>query len=387
MTNRLKVFHIVFSLDSGGLENGVVNLCNSLDRDRFAPSICVFQGGGALESRVDANRVDILEVKRCCRYDPTLPFRLAKAIHQSGAHIVHTHSWGTLVEGFGGAKMSRTPVVIHGEHGLLEARPRNIPIQRWLWSKADSVTAVAEELAERMVKVVRFPRMRINVIHNGVDTERFRPIENCESTLRAKYGLPATGVILGMVARLAPVKNHAGVFHAVARLIEQGIDTDLMVAGDGPLWESLHQLARELHIHERVHFLGNVNPIEEVYRTIDVFILNSQSEGMSNTILEAMASGLPVVATAVGANPQLICDRETGYLVKVNDVESLCRVIGELVGDFRLRTTMGQKGRLRAEVHYSVKRMVQDYSNLYIDLAQKSKLNGFSHKRLSKNKL
>jgi glycosyltransferase involved in cell wall biosynthesis len=275
--------------------------------------------------------------------------------------------------------MSQTPIIIHGEHGLLEERSRNIPIQRWLWSRADRVTAVAEELAERMVKVVRFPRARINVIHNGVDTERFRLIENSKASMRARFKLPATGFILGMVARLVPVKNHAGVFHAIARLHEQGIETDLVVAGDGPLCEPLHQMARELRIHERVHFLGNVNSIEEVFCAIDVFVLNSQSEGMSNTILEAMASGLPVVATAVGANPQLVCDRETGYLIKVNDVESLCRAIGELAGDFRLRTTMGQKGRLRAEVHYSVKRMVQDYSDLYMGLAQKSKLNGSFH--------
>jgi sugar transferase (PEP-CTERM/EpsH1 system associated) len=380
MPNRLKILHIVFSLDSGGLENGVVNLCNSMDCDRFAPSICVFQGGGALESRVDTNRVDLFEVKRYWRYDPTLPFRLAKAIHHSGAHIVHTHSWGTLVEGLGGAIMSRAPVVIHGEHGLLEERSRNISIQRWLWSRADSVTAVAEELAERMAKVVRFPRARINVIHNGVDTKRFRPIEHGKASIRERFKLPTTGLIMGMVARLVPVKNHAGILHALVRLHTQGIDTDLVVAGDGPLCEPLHQLARTLRIHERVHFLGNVNSIEEVYQAIDIFVLNSQSEGMSNTILEAMASGLPVVATAVGANPQLVGDRETGYLVKINDVESLCRAIGELAGNFHLRTTMGQKGRLRAEDQYSVKRMVQDYSDLYMGLAQKSKLNGFLHK-------
>jgi sugar transferase (PEP-CTERM/EpsH1 system associated) len=375
MSRRLKVLHIVFKLGAGGLENGVVNLCNYLDHDRFAPSICVFHGGGNLESRVDTSRVDLFEIKQYWCYDATLPFRVAKEIHRRKFDIVHTHSWGTLVEGLGGALMAKTPIVIHGEHGLLEKRSRSILLQRWLWSKADVVIAVAEELAERIAKVVGFPRTRIHVIPNGVDTQRFQPAENGRGLQRLQFGLPPTKVLLGMVARLVSVKNHLGVFHALAQLRSQGIDASLVLAGDGPLQEFLYHTAQNLHLSDYVHFLGAVMNIEKVYQAIDIFVLNSTSEGMSNTILEAMACGLPVVATDVGANPQLVCDGQSGILVKSEDTNSLSQALCTLIKDAQLRNQMGEKGRCRVETNFSIKRMVQNYADFYIELSKAAKLN------------
>lgn len=375
MPERLKVLHIVFNLGAGGLENGVVNLCNLLDADHFEPSICVFEGGGAWESRVDANRVDLFEAKRYWRYDPTLPFRLAKEIHRRGFHIVHTHSWGTLVEGVTGALMSHTPIIIHGEHGLLEKRTRNIPLQRWLWSKTDAVIAVAEELAERIARVVGFPRARVHVIPNGVDTQRFRPVENGKVKQRTHFGLPLNKLLLGMVARLESVKNHLGVLHALAQLRSQGIDAELVLAGDGPSREALYRAVQNLHLNDCVHFLGTVMTIEEIYQAIDIFILNSKSEGMSNTILEAMACGLPIVATDVGANPQLVCDGQCGILVKSEDTNALCNMLGKLVENAPLRHMMGKNGRSRVESNFSIERMVQDYADFYIKLSKAAKLN------------
>jgi L-malate glycosyltransferase len=375
MRRRLKVLHIVFKLGTGGLENGVVNLCNSLDCDRFSPSICVFHGGGDLESRVDSSRVDLFEVKQYWYYDATLPFRLAREIRRRKFDIVHTHSWGTLVEGVGGALMAKTPIIVHGEHGLLEKRLRNLVVQRWLWSKADKVLAVGEELAERISAEVGFPRSRVHVIPNGVDTQRFRPTLNGKVSQRERFGLPSTKLLLGMVARLVSVKNHLGVLHSLAQLRSQGIDAHLVMAGEGPLQEFLYQTAQNMHLGNYVHFLGTVMNIEEVYQAIDIFILNSKSEGMSNTILEAMACGLPVVATDVGANPQLVCDNQSGLLVKSEDIDSLCQALCKLINDTQLRNQMGKKGRCLVETNFSMKRMVDNYTDFYTELLNVAKLN------------
>ncbi|MBI2827570.1 MAG: glycosyltransferase [Planctomycetia bacterium] len=368
-SRRLRVLHLVFSLDSGGLENGVVNLCNRLDPQRFAPAICTFSAGGALESRVDRNRVELCGVERRWNNDPTLPLRLARQLRRRHVELLHTHSWGTLIEGMVAARLARVPRIVHGEHGVLDSHRRHVLLQRWFWSRADQLLAVSSPLADCMANLVGLPRERIEVVANGVDTDRFQPAGNRRAEERAAFGLPSGGLLLGMVARLVPVKNHAGVLEVVARLRSQGLEVALALAGDGPLRDELAQLARELKIADRVHFLGDVARVERFYQAIDVFILNSHSEGMSNTILEAMACGLPIVATSVGSNAEIIVARRTGMLVAKDNVVELAAALNELVGAAALREALGTAARQRAKEEYSVDRMVGRYEQIYEQLA------------------
>ncbi|MCC6127009.1 MAG: glycosyltransferase [Pirellulales bacterium] len=371
---RLNVMHAVYSLETGGLENGVVNLCNRLNPERFAPSICVFRSGGALESRVDARRVKLAAAKSWMGIDPTLPFRLAWHLRRLRIDILHTHSWGTLVEGWAAAKMARTPIVIHGEHGVMEERPRNVMIQRWLWSKVRQVAAVSAPLADRMAQVVNFPRNRIQVIPNGVDTERFRPCRERRSEWRRDFDLPEAEFTVGMVARLVPVKNHLGMLQALALLKERGENAVLAIAGSGPLRESLQAAARDLNICDRVRFLGDIPQIERFLNALDAFVLNSVSEGMSNTVLEAMACGLPVVATAVGSNSLLLDEGKAGCLIPAENAEALARNLEQLMRDRPLREELGRIARVRVEKHFSIDRMVRDYEELYLRTAIESTL-------------
>jgi L-malate glycosyltransferase len=363
---RLKVMHLVHGLNTGGLENGVVNLCNRLDTSQFAPAICVLKHGEALESRVDSNRVELFEVKRYFGNDPSLPFRLAWQMKRRQIEILHTHSWVTLVEGMAAAKMARVRTVIHGEHGTMEERPRNVRVQRWLWPRAAQITAVSASLADRMAQIVGFSRDRIQVIPNGVDTDRFRPLEIGAGCLRQQLGLPSQSLLIGMVARLVPVKNHAGVFRALASLRAANVEADLALAGNGPLREELQQLARDLQIQTHVHFLGDIDNVECLLNAIDVFVLNSHSEGMSNTILEAMACSIPVVATLVGSNSELVAEGESGYLVPPDNHIALSQALVELAKYPELRRSMRKTARLQIERQFSIQRMVQGYTDLYL---------------------
>ena len=155
-TNRLRVLHLVFSLDTGGLENGVVNLCNRLDSERFAASICTFSAGGALESRLTTERVKLFNTARWWRHDFALPLRLAKFLRAHPVDILHTHSWGTLVEGVLAARLAGVPIVVHGEHGVLQDKFRHRIAQRWLWAGVDQLLAVSSPLADRMSTLVDF---------------------------------------------------------------------------------------------------------------------------------------------------------------------------------------------------------------------------------------
>jgi len=360
---------VVSSLGAGGMENGVVNLCNRLDTARFAPSICVLRAGGALEARVDTKRVRLVVAERRFGNDPKVPFQLATHLRRHRIDIVHTHAWGTLVEGFVAAKLAGVPVLIHGEHGTIETRWRNLLVQRWLWRNVDQVTAVSSALAAQLVKTATLPSKRIHVINNGVDTERFRPLGVAKDILRKRFGLPVEGLLVTMVARLIPLKDHAGVMHAVAKLRGEGVDVRLAFAGDGPMASELEQLAAVLSIADRVHFMGRIDSVAELLNAADIFVSNSHREGMSNTVLEGMACGLPVVATRVGANPDLLDEGTAGLLVPPRRSDCLALALRELAKDSLRRQFLAQAALRRARDRFSILAMLESYSHLYYELA------------------
>ncbi len=370
MTERLNLMHLVWALDAAGMENGVINLSHRLPRDQFASSICTFQSGGSAEARVDQTRVKLVHRKRHSSYDPSLPLRLASLLRREQVDILHTHNWVTFREGLVAAKLAGVPVVVHGEHGKVRERPRQIFVQRWGWRHVDCVLAVSEALADRMADRIGFPRERIQVISNGVDLDRFHPPTRAKQETRRQLGLPAEGLMLGMVARFVPFKDHAGVLRAVAQLRADDVELHLALAGDGPLRDELAELAGRLAISDRVHFLGELAAVETLLHGLDVLVSNSScNEGMSNAILEAMACGVPVIATRVAASPELLDDGQVGPLVSPANVEELVAAIRQLAGDTELRETLSQQVRRRVERHYSIPAMVDSYRSLYLELS------------------
>lgn len=215
--------------------------------------------------------------------------------------------------------------------------------------------AVRESLVEAGVDSAK-----ICTIYNGVDLSQFR--ESTGAGIRKELGVPADAVVLGMVANLTPVKDHASVLDALALLHQQGRPAQLVLAGEGELEEALRRRAREAHLEAFVHFLGRRTDIPDVLHAIDIFVLASRTEGLSNALLEAMAAGKPVVATNVGGNPEVVLDEATGFLVAPGDAMALSSAIEKLYSDARLRSTMGSAARRRVADAFSVERMVGDYA-------------------------
>jgi glycosyltransferase involved in cell wall biosynthesis len=221
-----------------------------------------------------------------------------------------------------------------------------------------------------MTRIIGFPRDYIQVIPNGVDTGRFRPLDTPNHESRRQFGLPPGGLVMGMVARFVPFKNHAGMFHALATMREAKIDVRLALAGDGPLCDKLKQLARQLGIATRVHFLGEVERVETLYRALDIVVSNSSHhEGMSNSVLEAMASGVPVLATRVAASAELLDEGNAGLLVPPRDTSALVAALRQLIDRPDLRRSLSRAGRQRVEQHYTLSSVVESYRRLYLELA------------------
>ena len=218
---------------------------------------------------------------------------------------------------------------------------------------------------------VEFPPDRIQTIHNGVELSRFQG-RITRDAARQELALPTDKPIVGAVGRLVPVKDHACLVEAVALLGREGLQPMLVIAGDGPLRGATEERASALGIEHQVRLLGHRNDIERVLAALDVFVLPSRSEGLNNTILEAMAAGLPVLATRVGGADEMVVDGATGLLVEAGAPEKLATALRRLLSDPAMAATMGRAGRARAEMDFDLARTVLKYERLYTDLARAS---------------
>ncbi len=357
---------LVWNLGMGGLEKLAIDICSHLPQDQFSASICVLQSGGAMESRVDSNVTDLLCIRQCCGNDPTVPFRLARLLRRRQIDVLHSHSWGTLLEGIFAARLAGVPAVIHSEHSTTDRRRRRIIGQRVGWGMVNQVVAVSDAVADRMTNIVDYPNEKIRVIPNGVDLEQFRRLDVPRRDLREEFGLSGTGYLIGMVARFMPFKNHAGVLRALPKLHKAGIDAHLALAGSGPLRDHLKTLSESLGIADRVHFLGNINQTCRFLNSLDVFVSNSTSgEGLSLAVLEAMACEVPVIATAVAEHPNVLDHGRAGRLIPPENEDALVEALLHLAKHPEVQTSLGQTGRQRVLDKYSFDGMMEAYQQLY----------------------
>ena len=369
----IKIMHVIHSLDIGGLENGVVNLINKMDRDKFAHAICCITNSGRNAEKLNKKDVSIFEMKKGERSELLLPLRLTWLFKRTQIDIVHTRGWGA-IDGIIGAKLAGIPIVVHGEHGrdMIDSdgsnKKRNF-IRKLLSCFVASYITVSNDLHEWLITSVGVNEKKVKTIYNGVDTIKFNP--DNKFLVREKYGYSSEDIIIGTVGRLAPIKDQQLLIKAFAQLNKKYHNITLLIIGDGPCREGLKNLARDLGIKQNVSFLGMRSDVPELLKLFDIFVLPSIIEGISNTILEAMATGIPVVASRVGGNSALIVNGETGYLVTKGDVSELATAVERYILDRATMERHGTSGRKRAIGEFGLDRMVAQYEDVYTFLKTK----------------
>ena len=371
---RPLILHVIHHLVIGGMENGLVNLINRMPQEYLRHAVACIEDYSDFRQRISRADTEVFALHR----SKTGVWKMRKELFQLcrslQPRVVHSRNLSGL-DVLAPARLAGVRHCIHGEHGwdvsdLDGTRWRPAILRRIHSPLVDRYVVVSKDLERYLVRRVGIAAGRISQIYNGVDTERFTPRSS-----GAANGLPAEfagedTLVIGTVGRIQPVKDQVTLLKAFAELVQRYARLRLAVIGDGPLLGDLRRFAETLGIAKLTWLPGAIDNIPDALRRFDVFVLPSLSEGISNTLLEAMASGVPVVATAAGGNLELVDDGYCGRLFPPGDVVTLARLLAAYVADPLLRQTHAIAARRVAVERFSLGTMVKRYQEVYLGLCR-----------------
>ncbi len=372
-----RIVHIIYALSTGGLENGLVNIINGTPPGRFEHMIVCITGADNFAGRITAEGVRVFELHKRAGHDWGFYRRLRQLLRALQPDIIHSRNLAALEAQLCGLLLPGVKRV-HGEHGreindLDGSNWKYLALRRCLRPFIHRYIAVSKDLEQWLLHSVGVRRSRLRQIYNGVDCERFAPRQSKpRDLLPAHWPQHTDTLILGTVGRLTPVKDQRQLLLAMAALRSEQpalfVRLYLVMVGDGPLRDELTALTAKLHLTEQVWFAGDRDDVPALLSCMDLFVLPSLAEGVSNTVLEAMAAGLPVVATAVGGNTELVTEGVNGALVPVADVPALSRVLAKLLTDDAGREALGRNARDGVRQRFNWPRTVAAYLQVYDEL-------------------
>jgi sugar transferase (PEP-CTERM/EpsH1 system associated) len=362
--------HVVYGIGRGGVHTGMENLLGGLDRNRYEHVICVLRP--PIDHPLCQGLSGLAELMCLRTTESQSRFQvraLCRAIRQVKPDIVHTRNWGC-IESVIAARLAGCAVV-HCEHGidvdLVDREPRRRAwFRRFAFGIADRVVAVSHQLQRLHAARTGFPADRITVIHNGVNNRRFFPDPRIRARVRQELGFAEDDFCIISVGNLRPVKDHMTELLAVAELAKVVPNWRFVIIGGGPERPKLEAF---INAHpewkDRVALPGLSLRVAEMLNAFDVFTLSSVTEGICNSLLEAMATGLPVIATDTGGNPEVVVNGHSGLLFPVGDHRQLAEKLLLLATQPDLRLKMGQQAIRRVQEEFSIASMARGYESVY----------------------
>ncbi|MDX2038070.1 MAG: glycosyltransferase [Isosphaeraceae bacterium] len=357
---KFNVVHLTYALDMGGCERLQVEFAKWADRDKFDLRFVAIDSLGRVAKIIEGLGWPVDTLSKPQGFQPHYFFKLAQLLRRWKVDVIHTHDNGPMFYGAVAARMSGVPVVVHTRHhGKLPwVSARQVKIASVVSRMVDSVCGVSKDsLREGILEGI--PKSRLKTVWNGIDTTRFHFDPE-------RLGRPGP---LVSVACLRPDKNTESLIQATAKIIRQDPTFVLKLAGDGQpeRVNMLKQMAVDLGVADHVIFLGNVADVPALLAESSVMVLPSTTEGISVAILEAMACGVPVIATAVGGNPEVVEHEVTGLLVPANDADAIADAMLRLHRDPELRKRFGAGARRKVVRDFEVRRMVAEYEAIYLE--------------------
>lgn len=365
-SKAIHVLHVVPGLGAGGMELAMARVVSGLSGSDMRHSIVCLKGEPEIADRLpDETEIHCLHSRP---NEPQLPLRLGKLIRRVRPDVIHARNWGAWPEVTVG-RFFAWPVMplIYSFHGLGKAD--YMPWRRRLASymlvrMTTHLFAVSEVSKQLMIDKWGWPSRGVDVIPNGVDTEVFQPVERTGKRDEMTDDGHCRAVV-GTVGNLRPVKNHALLIKACAALAKSGVELELRIAGEGEERARLLELAESLGFADRLTLGGLVSNVPEFLRALDVFVLSSDSEQHPNALIEAMACGIPCIATRVGSVEEVLEKGLCGRIIEPGDQTALTEQLRALLGDSNMLAELSAAGREQVCRRYDVERMFKAYENMY----------------------
>lgn len=353
----LKVCHLSMTLQTGGLERLLVDYSRFHDPSRFALSFIALEGIGSPGDQLREAGFSIEQVRMSDLGKVNGFRRLVRLLQEGEYDILHTHNTYPQFYGAIAARWADIPVVLNSQHGRGCG-----PNRRAVWQfrianeMTDAIVGVSEDATELCREQSRGSARKMRCIWNGIDLDRFR------------YRGPCDHQVAISVGRLSPEKDYGTLLRAMTVVLRRFPNFRLKLVGDGAERPKLESMAKELGIENQIEFLGERTDVHDLLATAGFFVSSSKTEGISLTLLEAMAVGLPVVTTAVGGSPEIVVPNHTGKLVPSEDPRLLGNAMVEMIEEQAIWPEIGKAGRERVESHFNVRKMISEYESLYEEL-------------------
>lgn len=368
MKEKIRVLHLVLSLNVGGAERVVSSLVTDQKGEDIEQSVCCLDQIGSLGLELINEGYDAICLKRKPGVDLKLVWRIWKYCYKKNIDIIHTH--GESPWFYGALACQLVPLAkiscittIHGYGGGDRKELKQYRLWKFLTRLSKKVVCVSR-IFQTELESAGLITKKLTTIVNCLDPAQFKGFEN--TILRTEYGIDKDEFVVGIVARLSSIKNHILLLAAVEKLTRQNSKKiRLVIVGDGPERSVLESEVEKLRIKNLVVFCGEQQTIYKFYKLFDVFVLPSFSEGISMTLLEAMASGVPVIASAVGGNTEIIVHNENGLLFPSNNLDSLVRCINRVMKEENLVKKLVEEANRTIHKKFSLDAMLSAYSSLY----------------------
>lgn len=366
----IRVAHLFDTSGPGGAETVLVTLIRGMDSTRFT-SVPFIRQNSWMHSQLLDTGCDFCFLEGPRAYDIGFLAGLVRLLKQQKVDLVHSHEFFMNIYGTMAARMAGIPSVatIHGQVAYAAAKFRRRLAYRFM-ALSGSPVIVSNQLAERFQKEVGVPRRRIRVIHNGIELHPFTERQNLDS-LRNELDVPREAPVIGMVGSLYPLKGYPFFLRAMELVKKEFPSAKFMICGRGKLENELKTLAAQCGLNGAVQFLGFRSDVPRLLQLMDVFVLSSLAEGLSLSILEAMAAARPTVVTDVGGNREIVVEGETGFLIPPENPSAIAEKTLFLLRNKPLAIAMGKAGRRRVQTHFSRDIMLQNYQELYESLVRK----------------
>lgn len=372
MTRR-RIVHVVYSFSIGGLENVIVQLINQLPADKYEHIILSLTTISDFKNRIKHADVQFIALNKQPGHAIPLYPKIYRLLRQLKPDVLHTCNLAAL-ELVPLGWLARIPRRIHAEHGWDAhdpngTNPRYIKVRKLYKPFVSHYIAVSEDLYNYLDKAIRITTNRRSLIANGVDTDRFQPAVGIPATVNGCPFEAGKHWLFGTVGRLQTVKNQPFLARAFVRLLKEHPETAkhirLLIIGEGPLRAEVERILQEGNASQYAWLPGPRSDIPEILRMLDCFVLPSQTEGTSCTLQEAMATGLPCIATAVGGTPKLITEGANGHLIPADDDAALSQTIFQSYATPTHAQAIGQAARQSALKSFALAGMVSDYDVLF----------------------